>query len=71
MEVPGLDPNLVLNNGATGLVQAVPAQFRNRVLGAYNEALVDVFRIALGLACLAVVGTFGIEWKSVKKGKNK
>lgn len=64
-------PNLVFNHGATGLVQAVLAQFRDRVLGAYKGALVDVFNIALGLACLALVSTLGIEWKSVKKGKNQ
>ena len=67
MEVPGLDPNLVLNNGVKSLVQAIPAQFGDRVLGAYNGALVDVFYIALSLACLAVVSTLGIEWKSVVK----
>jgi predicted MFS family arabinose efflux permease len=71
IEIPGLDPNLVLNYGATGFIKAVPAQFRDRVLGAYNGALVNVFHIALGLACLAVVGTLGIEWKSVKKGKHR
>ncbi|KAL8827198.1 MAG: hypothetical protein Q9191_003332 [Dirinaria sp. TL-2023a] len=46
IEVPGLDPDLALSNGATDLVQAVSAQFRDRVLGAYDGVLKDVFGIA-------------------------
>lgn len=69
--VPGLNPNIVLNSGALGLINSVPTIFRDRVLVAYNKALVDVFYIALGLACVVVVSTLFIEWKSVKEGKKK
>jgi len=69
--VPGLNPNIVLNSGALGLINSVPTLFRDRVLVAYNKALVDVFYIALGLACVVVVSTLFIEWKSVKEGKKK
>lgn len=70
-QVPGFDPNKVLGSGALGLINAIPAKFRDQVLVVYNGALVDVFYIALGLTCLVTVSTFGIEWKSVKKGKKK
>lgn len=66
-QVPGLDPHAVLNSGALNLVQHVPASLRTEVLFAYNEALVQVFYIALGLACVAAVAALGLEWKSVKK----
>lgn len=66
-EVPGLDPEIVLNSGALGLVKAVPATDRDRVLVAYNGALVQVFYIALGLTCVVVVSSLGIEWRSVKQ----
>ncbi|KAJ5833514.1 hypothetical protein N7474_001825 [Penicillium riverlandense] len=69
--VPGFDPKKTLGSGALGLINAVPAKFRDQALVAYNGALVDVFYIALGLTCLAVVSTLGIEWKSVKKGKKR
>jgi hypothetical protein len=68
-QVPGLDPDTLLGSGALGLINAVPAKFRDQVLIAYNGALVNVFYIALGLTCVLVVSTLGIEWKSVKKGK--
>lgn len=70
-EVPGFDSKKVLNSGALGVIDAVPAQFRNQVLSAYNGALVDVFYIALVLTCLIVVSTLGIEWKSVKHEKKE
>ncbi|CAL5871992.1 uncharacterized protein PFLUO_LOCUS6249 [Penicillium psychrofluorescens] len=71
IQVPGFDPNKLLGSGALGLINAVPAKFRDQVLVAYNGALVDVFYIALGLTCLVAVSTLGIEWKSIKKGKKK
>jgi MFS family permease len=70
-QVPGLDPDKVLSSGALGVVNAVPAKYRDQVLVAYNEALVNVFYIALGLTCVAAVSSLGIEWKSVKQGKEK
>jgi len=70
-QVPGLSPNDVLDSGALGLIDRIPVEFRDQVLVAYNGALVDVFYIALGLTCLVVVSTLGIEWKSVKQGKEK
>ncbi|KAJ5993977.1 hypothetical protein N7451_009701 [Penicillium sp. IBT 35674x] len=68
-QVPGLNPSNVLGSGALGLIDRIPVKFRDQVLMVYNEALVDVFYIALGLTCLVVVSTLGIEWKSFKQGK--
>lgn len=69
--VPELDPDEVLGSGALGLAHAMPAKLRDQVLVAYNGALVDVFYIALGLTCLVVASTLGIEWRSVKQVKNQ
>ncbi|KAJ5784891.1 uncharacterized protein N7503_010103 [Penicillium pulvis] len=68
-QVPGLNPSDVLGSGALGLINRIPVEFRDQVLAAYNGALVDVLYIALGLTCLVVVSTLGIEWKSVKQRK--
>ncbi|KAJ5619235.1 hypothetical protein N7510_003219 [Penicillium lagena] len=70
-QIPEFDSNKVLDSGALGLINAVSAKFRDQVLISYNRALVDVFYIALGLTCLVVLSTLGIEWKSVKKGKRR
>lgn len=56
-----------MGSGALGVINAVPDEFRDKVLVAYNEAIVDVFYVALGLTCVVAVSTLGIEWKSVKK----
>jgi len=69
--VPDLDPGIVLDSGALGLIDAVPVKFRDLVLAAYNGSLSHVFYIALGLQCVVVVCALGIEWKSVREEKKK
>lgn len=68
-EVPGLDPSIVLKNGALGIMKTVPEQYVEAVKSACNNAVVDVFYLALALTCLTVVAAICIEWKSVKKDK--
>ena len=67
--IPEGDSTLVLDAGATGLQTLFPARLLPVVLAVYNDALVGVFKVALGLACVSVVGAFLTRWKSVK-GKN-
>lgn len=65
--LPDINPvSLVDNNGATSLRQTVPAQDLPTVLVAYNHALRQVFIVALCLACLASLGAFTLEFRSVK-----
>ncbi|KAJ5201681.1 uncharacterized protein N7498_006344 [Penicillium cinerascens] len=66
-EVPGLDPSIVLKNGALGIMKTVPEKYVEGVKSASNNAIVDVFYLALALTCLTVVAALCIEWKSVKK----
>ncbi|KAJ5570579.1 uncharacterized protein N7459_010009 [Penicillium hispanicum] len=68
-EVPGLDPRNVLNNGALGIMNIVPKEDVAGVQTAYNDAIVDVYYLALGLTCMTVFGAVFIEWKSVKTDK--
>ncbi|KAJ7226633.1 hypothetical protein B0H12DRAFT_1148950 [Mycena haematopus] len=67
--VPGLNPAIVLNAGATSLRNAVDPQYLPAVISAYNDALVSAFYVSVAMACLSLVGALAIEWKSVK-GKN-
>ncbi|KAI6838779.1 MFS general substrate transporter [Hortaea werneckii] len=64
--VPDLSPERILNTGATELRRIVPANDLQGVLVAYNLALRQVFVVATAMACLAALGAFGLEWRSVK-----
>lgn len=64
--VPDLSPERILNTGATKLRRFVPAQDLQGVLVAYNLALRQVFVVATAIACLAALGAFSLEWRSVK-----
>lgn len=65
--LPGFDPSSVTSGGATSLIQNLPASVRSSAVGAYNESLRQVFLIGLVMSCLTMIGTAGLEWKSVKK----
>lgn len=72
--VPDVDPRDVLEIGASGLHDAMRAQYPDElpgILDAYNKALQAVFLISLILSCLTVFGSAGMEWVSVKKGKQE
>ncbi|PKX94834.1 uncharacterized protein P174DRAFT_351897, partial [Aspergillus novofumigatus IBT 16806] len=64
--VPQLDKNVTLNTGALGLINSFPADQQDQVLAAYNRVLVDDFYTSLGLSCLAVVSTLGVECRLIK-----
>lgn len=64
--VPGLDPQDVLNAGATNLKALIPLQYLPAVLVVYNDALRQVFVAAAALSALAVLGAVAVEWRSVK-----
>lgn len=67
--IGGLQPSSVVSVGATELRQFVPVDKLEMVLGAYNHALVGVFRGALAMSCLGILGSASMEWKSVKREK--
>jgi len=64
---PGFNAQLVTSEGATGLLNSLPADVRGSALEAYNEALRVVFQVGLIVTCLAILGTSTLEWLSVKK----
>lgn len=67
--VPGLDPAAIVRSGATDLAAVVPARDMPLVVEAYNDACTKIFLAALGFALAALVSALGVEWKSVKKGR--
>ncbi|KAL7625627.1 hypothetical protein AAE478_004847 [Parahypoxylon ruwenzoriense] len=67
--LPGFQPSMIEDNGATTLSSSLPPELLGPVLVAYNESLREVFRVGLCLSCLTILGSAAMEWKSVKKNK--
>ena len=68
-QIPGINPQALINAGATNLRSIVTPQQLDSVLVIYNQALTRAFDVALGVSCAAILGALAVEWKSVKKVK--
>ena len=66
LNIPGLDPNIIIHAGATGLRAVVDPTRLHEVLVVYNEAIVKTFQLGLILSCLSILGAAGVEWRSMK-----
>ncbi|KAI1776008.1 putative MFS aflatoxin efflux pump [Hypoxylon cercidicola] len=69
--LPGFQPSMIENSGATTLSSSLPPELLGPVLVAYNESLREVFILGLCLSCLTMLGTAAMEWRSVKQNKPK
>jgi len=69
--LPGFSPKSIETGGATELIHSFPPEYRHDALVGYNESLRTVFRVGLVLATLSVIGSCGMEWRSVKEGQPK
>ncbi|KAF5873175.1 putative mfs transporter protein [Botrytis fragariae] len=67
--VPQVNANLVLSNGVTTLRSTVEPKYLDAVLAGYSLTIDQIFLLAVALCSLSVVGSLGMEWKSVKKGR--
>lgn len=67
--IPGVDAESVVNSGATNLRNAVPSEYLDGVIKVYNDGIVKVFQIVLVMACLTIIGSGAMEWRSVKGKK--
>lgn len=67
--VPSLDPSIVLKVGATSLREKVGPEQIAGVLSAYNDALMHAFYVSVAMASFSIIGSAGMEWKSVKGKK--
>jgi len=64
-----IDPTMIVKTGATQLRHIVPPQYLPLVLVAYNKAITDTFKVAVGCAAATILGAIFMEWKSVKAAK--
>ena len=67
--VPNVNPSVVLNTGATSLRTAIDPGDLSGVLEAYNRAITSTFYVSVAMAAFSIVGSLGMEWKSVKGKK--
>ena len=64
--VPELDPQVVLESGATTLADVVEEALLDSVKVVYNDALVGAFYVATALSAMSILGSAALEWKSVR-----
>jgi hypothetical protein len=65
-QVPGLNPVTIISAGATKIRKIVAPEYIQVILEAYNNALVEAYKIGLITSCLSILGAFGMEWVNVK-----
>ncbi|KAK4162431.1 putative efflux system protein [Cladorrhinum sp. PSN259] len=65
-EAFGGDSSLILMVGATSVKEAIPPQFLDGIVLAYNDALMQTFLVFVILSALSILGAVFVEWKSVK-----
>lgn len=65
--IPGMTAQLIQSTGTTKLLSVVPTEYRATALDAYNDSLRVVFQAGLSMACIAILGAVGMEWRTMKK----
>ena len=68
--ITNITPQQIEKAGSTGIFQIIPPQYSNAPLGAYNDSLRTCSQVGLVMACLAIIGALGMEWRNVKKEKD-
>ena len=64
--IPGVSPQLILNTGATAFQNLIPERYREQALQDYNDALVNVFVVALATGAASALGSALLPWRSIK-----
>ncbi|KAK6436939.1 hypothetical protein LTR95_006872 [Oleoguttula sp. CCFEE 5521] len=65
--VPGANVTAIEALGLTEIRKQFSDEMLDSVVSAYGRSITASWYVALGLACLCIIGALGTEWKSVKK----
>lgn len=65
--IPGITPHLIQTTGATDILSHIHPEYHEAALIAYNSSLRVCFQIGLIMACIAIPGALGMEWRTVRK----
>ncbi|KAI9687612.1 MAG: hypothetical protein M1822_002222 [Bathelium mastoideum] len=63
--LPGIDPLVIIDAGATSLVGKVPSEDMAALLKAYSRALTDIFYFPTAATAFAFFLSFGLGWKKI------
>lgn len=63
---PGIDPNLVINLGASNIQKGLPAEYLAGVRQAYNDAIGTAFYVGVAFAAAGTISACMMEWKNLK-----
>jgi hypothetical protein len=66
VNVPNLDPNVVVGGGATGFRSALPASATPEVVLSYMQSLHIVFALAIALAGMATLASVIPRFEKIK-----
>ena len=65
--IPGLSPTYIEQIGLGDIKNHIPAQRLGEVLIIIDRSLTRTWYLPVALACMTIVGSLLIEWRSVKK----
>lgn len=69
--VAGLDPQVIVDTGATDLHNVVPARALPVAVNAFNYGVTRTFLVSVGLSAGTLLAASVMEWKNIKKGEKK
>ena len=67
---PGLNATTIEGMGLTDLTAVVGPENLNNVLAGFDKSLAQTWYLAVGLACVTMLGSLGMEWRSVKQRRD-
>ncbi|KAJ5629927.1 efflux pump antibiotic resistance protein [Penicillium herquei] len=65
--IPGLSPAYIQEHGLGDILNEVPAQRLDEALRGIDRSLTQTWYLPVALACMTMVGSLLIEWRSVKQ----
>jgi hypothetical protein len=65
--VPGITPAYIAEHGLGDIIDGIPSQWTDKVLDGINGSLTQTWFLSVALACMTIIGSLTIEWRSVKQ----
>lgn len=69
IDAPNVNPQTIIDAGATGIHDLVSSQNLPGVLKAYSKSIDHVFYMSVGLGVVGLIFSFGMGWKDIRKKK--
>lgn len=67
---PDIDSNALKSMSLADIRRLIPASDLQEALQGYDKAIIQTFYLCVALTCLMIVGSLGMEWRSVKEKRN-